>query len=280
MTPVTLRAKSPAKINLSLDILGKRPDGYHDLRMVMASVSLFDELTLTLTPCESGTETYTAEAEGVLGDNLAARAAKLYMQSAGITGWSVHVDIEKRIPIGAGLGGGSGNAAAVLRALDGWEKHPALWNNPFLRKRVTGISLQDMALQLGSDVPYCLHGGVCRAEGRGEILTPLPSLPECWIVLCTPPINISTEEMFAKYAALNPLNQALAKMSDNAFEAVIALPEIDEIKNSLTEAGASQAMMSGSGPAVFGIFNNPMQATSAHDKLRARFPKTFITMPV
>jgi 4-diphosphocytidyl-2-C-methyl-D-erythritol kinase len=262
-----IHTKAPAKINLSLDILGKRADGYHDLKTVMASVSLYDDLTLTFTPCGAGAEMFTAYAGGVESDNLAADAAGLFMRAAGISGWSIHIHIEKRIPVGAGLGGGSSNAAAVLRALDGWRSIPK-------------NTLANLAFELGSDVPYCLRGGVCLAQGRGEILTPLPPLPECRIVLCTPPVCVSTAEAFRKYDALDPLNQALAKMLDNAFEAVILLPEIAEIKDIMTGAGASQAMMSGSGPTVFGIFDDETQAKTAYENLYPAFPKTFITKPV
>jgi 4-diphosphocytidyl-2-C-methyl-D-erythritol kinase len=253
---MTLRTRAPAKINLSLEILGKRPDGYHDLRTVMASVSLYDELTITLTPCEAGAENYTACADGVDGDNLAAEAARLFS----VAGWSVHVDIEKRIPIGAGLGGGSSDAAAVLRVLDGWAAETD-GRRPLLQK---------IALQLGSDVPYCLHGGVCLAGGRGEMLTPLPPLPPCRILLCTPPVRVSTAEMFAKF---DPAKH-------KSFEDIIFLPEVGQIKQVLLECGASQAAMSGSGPTVFGIFDDESQTKTAFEKLYPTFPTTFITQPV
>jgi len=263
-----LYADAPAKINLSLDILGRRADGYHDLRTVMASVSLYDKLTVTLAPCGAGRETFTAEAEGVEGDNLAARAARLFMAAAGMAGWSVDVRIEKQIPVRAGLGGGSSDAAAVLRTLDGWAWERAAGRKP---------PLPALALELGSDVPYCLRGGVCLAEGRGEILTPLPPLPECWIVLSAPPVEVSTAEAFGRFDALG---QPPCIKDGNAFEAVIAFPEMAEIKRVLIRAGASRAAMSGSGPTVFGIFHDINPAKTAFDALRAIFPKTFLTTPV
>jgi 4-diphosphocytidyl-2-C-methyl-D-erythritol kinase len=269
---VTLREKAYAKINLSLDILGKREDGFHDLRSVMASVSLFDDLEITLTPCDKGTETYTAFAEGVEGDNIAAGAARSFMESAGVTGWSAAIHIEKRIPVCAGLGGGSSNAAAVLRALAGW-----IDGSVYPLKR----TLPELAAELGSDVPYCLRGGVCLAEGRGERLTPLAPLPEHWhIILCSPPLKVSTAEAFAKYDALDPLSQGLAKMSENVFEAVTFFPEINEIKSVMLDAGASNAAMSGSGPAVFAVFDDETQANTAFEKLYPTFPATFALRPV
>ncbi|MDR0324679.1 MAG: 4-(cytidine 5'-diphospho)-2-C-methyl-D-erythritol kinase [Oscillospiraceae bacterium] len=263
MKAVTLHAKAPAKINLGLDIVGKRDDGYHDLRTIMASVSLYDTLTITLTPCETGEETFTASAEGVEGDNLAARAARLFMQRNDLTGWRVHIHIDKRIPISAGLGGGSSDAAAVLRILHEWR--------PMAQNALAGL-----ALELGSDVPYCLHGGTCLAEGRGEVLTPLAPLADCWVVLVTPPVSISTVEAFRRYdeKAVPP------RLEGNVFEDLLSIPVVAEIKQTLTGAGASNAMMSGSGPTVFGIFEDENRAKTAFDTLRAEFPKTFLTKPV
>jgi 4-diphosphocytidyl-2-C-methyl-D-erythritol kinase len=276
-----LREKAPAKINLSLDILGKRPDGYHDLRTVMASVSLFDELCLTLTPCREGEERFSAETEGEAlpeGDgNLAVRAARLFMEARGPVGCSVHVHIKKRIPVSAGLGGGSSDAAAVLRILSGVP--------PDQISAAAGTggrtpTLQEIALELGSDVPYCLRGGVCLCEGRGEVMKPLPPLPDCWIVLSTPPIAISTAEMFDKFDKLSEEKLALASFMDNVFESVIDLPPIAEIKGILIGAGAEKAAMSGSGPTVFGIFASETNAKTAFDTLRVNFPKTYLTKPV
>jgi 4-diphosphocytidyl-2-C-methyl-D-erythritol kinase len=249
---LTLFAKAPAKVNLQLEILGKRPDGYHDLRSVMASVSLYDDIAVTLTPCRPGEETYTASAAGVEGENLAAKAARLF----GIPGRSIDIAIEKRIPVGAGLGGGSSDAAAVLRVLDGWAE----------RTGCCRPSLCKLALELGSDVPYCLRGGVCLAQGRGEILTPLPPMGDCRVVLCVPPVFVSTADMFTK----------IDRTGARFFEDVTDIPEVLEIKRTFTETGAEKAAMSGSGPAVFGIFSDECQAKTAQEKLLPTFPKTFL----
>ena len=261
MSEIVLHAKAPAKINLALDILGKRPDGYHDLKTVMASVSLYDDLAITLTPCEAGAETFTARAEGVEGDNLAALAAGLFMKHC--PGWGVHIDIEKRIPVSAGLGGGSSDAAAVLRALNEW--HP-----------IPEEALRALAPAIGSDVPYCLHGGVCMAEGRGEVLTPLGPLPDCQIVLVTPPITVSTAEAFRRFDKKG----APPWPGGNDFEDILQIPAVTKLKQALRAAGASNAMMSGSGPTVFGIFHDQKRAETAFDTLRAQFPKTYLTAPV
>ena len=263
--PVTLRAKAPAKINLSLDLLGKRDDGYHDLRSVMASISLYDDLHIMLRPCKAGRGLFTAQAAGVRKGNLTSLAVKLFMQAAGARGWSAHVRVEKRIPLSAGLGGGSSDAAAVLRALDKWAAVQTAVRRP---------DLQELALKLGSDVPYCLRGGVCLAEGRGERLTPLPPLPECWIVLSVPAINVSTVRMFQLF------DLSGRREGDNVFETVNPHPEVGEIKQVLLQAGASKALMSGSGPSVFGIFDDETQAADAVQTLKPIFPKTFLTVPV
>jgi 4-diphosphocytidyl-2-C-methyl-D-erythritol kinase len=279
-----LYEKAPAKINLSLDILNTRPDGYHDLRTVMASVSLFDDLTLTLTPCLTGKEKFSAETEGELlpeGEgNLAVRAARLFMECHGLSGISVHIHIKKRIPISAGLGGGSSDAAAVLRALEHWHRGDETRGHGAQTEGRGRPSLQGIALRLGSDVPYCLHGGVCLCEGRGEVLTPLPPLPDCFIILSTPQIAVSTAGMFGLFDKLSNEELALASFLDNVFEAVIDLPPVAEIKGFLLGAGAEKAAMSGSGPTVFGIFTDETNAKSVCDKLLSHFPKTYLTKPV
>ena len=176
--------KAYAKLNLSLDILGRRPDGYHDLRMVMASVDLCDEVAVSL---RTDGEIRLA-CEGIRlpidGRNLAVRAAQAFFDAAGIRP-GADIFLRKKIPVGSGMAGGSSDGAAVLRALD--------------RLTGTGMTperLRAVGLTVGSDVPYCVSGGVALAEGRGERLTPQPDLPECRIVICKPPFPVSTPELF------------------------------------------------------------------------------------
>ena len=174
-----------AKLNLTLDVLGKRPDGYHDLKMVMQSVNLADTLTV---------ETGTGEDLRVRTDlsflpnnekNLAASAALAFQDQTGRDLGGVAIAIEKHIPVCAGMGGGSSDAAAVLRALDG-----------MLGTRYAPLDLAKIGEAVGSDVPYCVLGGTALAEGRGEVLTPLPALPRCHVVICKPAFSISTPELF------------------------------------------------------------------------------------
>ncbi|MDR1669660.1 MAG: 4-(cytidine 5'-diphospho)-2-C-methyl-D-erythritol kinase [Oscillospiraceae bacterium] len=279
MNKIVLPEKAYAKINLALDIVRKRADGYHDLKMVMASVSLCDDIEVTLTPCEAGRERFTAESRGSAlpqdESNLAVKAARLFFAKRGFNGFDTHINIVKRIPVSAGLGGGSSDAAAVLRALSARFPLPDRLTVP--------------ALELGSDVPYCLRGGVRLAEGRGELLSPLPPLPDCRIVLVTPPVRVSTAEAFRAIsvpafktdwtAFLDAMRRrdlpAIAKNLANAFP-----DRYSDARTRLLNAGALGVVMSGSGPSVFGMFDDEDLASRAADSLRAIFPDTFLTEPV
>jgi 4-diphosphocytidyl-2-C-methyl-D-erythritol kinase len=275
-----LREAAHAKINLAIDILGKREDGYHDLKMVMASVSLRDELTISLIPCEPGRERFSAESDDVSlpndEKNLAVKAAKLFFIKQGIRGTGAHIKIQKRIPVCAGLGGGSSDAAAVLRAL---AKHFPVPDN----------ELAALAPELGSDVPYCLWGGVCLAEGRGEHLSRLPALPDCYIVLTVPDTRVSTGEAFSKvnppvavtdWAALTEgvLSGDTKKIAVNMRN---AFPDVySDARARLLDAGALGAVMSGSGPSVFGLFTEESAANRAAGALQKIFTQTFLVKPV
>ena len=178
-----------AKLNLSLDVLGARPDGFHDLRMVMQSVDLHDDVTVTL----DDTGTCRAETNRSYlpcgADNVAVRAAQVFLARAGLT-CGVHIRLHKRIPVCAGLGGGSSDAAAVLRALE------RLTGAGFTRTQ-----LEEMGAEIGSDVPYCVAGGTVLAEGRGERLTPVTPMPRLPVVICKPDFPISTPELFHRVDA-------------------------------------------------------------------------------
>ena len=286
MSPLTLQA--PAKINLTLDILGTRPDGYHEMDMVMQSVSLCDEITLDLgSPggirAESGLR-FLPNDKG----NLAVAAAVAFRKATGQTWEDLHIGIRKHIPVCAGTAGGSSDAAAVLRGLND----------------LTGAGLDREALarigqEVGSDVPYCVLGGTALARGRGEILTPLPSLPPCHIVLCQPAFSISTPALFRawdkKKRRLRPdtngMLEALAqgdlvgvgRRMFNVFEGVLnpqQRREIESIKNALIQAGALGAAMSGSGPTVLGLFDREDLAGEAVRQLRKTYDEVFLTQPV
>ena len=273
-----------AKINLTLDVLGKRPDGYHELSMVMESVDLAD--ILRFSHSGEGIRVKTNLAFLPSGPtNLAAKAALCFAQTTGITVEPLTIEIEKHIPVCAGTAGGSSDAAAVLRYL-----------NRTTGAGLSGRELQRLGEQVGSDVPYCVTGGTALAQGRGEVLTPLPSLPRCALVLCKPPFSISTPVLFAELdrhklrrrpdtagvcKALEARDLAgVARRLYNVFEDVL-LPRqartVQEIKNRLITCGALGANLSGTGPTVFGLFADEALAQEACRALKESYPDTFLT---
>lgn len=263
---------APAKINLALDILGKRSDGFHDLRMVMQSVSLCDAVELRETE-EPGFRLLSGFVPAGR-QSLEQRAAEAFFQAVGRPMPGLEVTLGKRIPAYAGLGGGSADVAALLRLL---QKRYA----PDMPRE----TLEAIGLRVGSDVPFCLRRGTCLAEGRGERLSPLPPLPPCWVVLWKPDFDLPTPQMFAladrtelqKRPDFPAIEAALAagslagvaKELCNVFEEV--LPEaqrrrVEEIKRTLLSRGALGAAMSGSGPTVFALFEEQAAAEEALSK--------------
>lgn len=179
--------KAYAKINISLDVTGRRPDGYHEMLMVMQAVTLCDEVSITLT--EGVKSRAECSLHFVPGDerNLAVRAANRFFERVGIKNTGAHIVLKKNIPVGAGMAGGSTDAAAVLRGL-----------NKLTDARLSSAELHALAAEIGSDVAFCIAGGTQLASGRGEVLSPLPPLPDCSIVICKPDFSISTPELFRK----------------------------------------------------------------------------------
>ncbi len=264
-----------AKINLTLDILGKRPDGFHEVAMVMQSISLHDTLAFSKIP--KGIE-LTIDVPGLEANekNLAWRAAALLLKEKNVRG-GVHIDLKKRIPIAAGLAGGSADAAAALRGVN------ALYG--------LGLTLTELCAygaRLGSDIPFCLMGGTMLATGRGEVLKELPAVPSFWVVLMKPKISVSTAWAYQNYdahgAEKHPENTAvcekiaaqdrkgIASLLCNVLESVTIkkYPVIAEYKDWLIEKGALASMMSGSGPTVFGLFEDKTAAEEAAASLRER----------
>lgn len=256
MKQIVLQAS--AKINLSLDITGRRADGYHELDTVMQSVSLAD--TVELSKTADGTISVRCDDTSIPqgGDNIAHRAALAYFDAAGLPAQSVSVFIRKRIPSQAGLGGGSADAAAVLHGLCA------------LFSPLPEDALLRAGASAGADVPFCLTGGTLRARGIGELLSPVPVLPACPMLIVKPPIGMSTAAAYAAYdhlptgcpprtgALLTALEDgsldAIGAALDNAFANASPLPAVESIRRTLRAAGAVGACMSGSGTAVFGLF--------------------------
>ena len=279
-----MEVQAYAKLNLTLDILGKRPDGYHDLCMVMQSVTLADTITLTENRGE-GLRVRTNLRFLPTGEkNLAAAAALRFWEAREQEPENLDIAIEKRIPVCAGMAGGSSDAAAVLRALN------ARAGEPFSPRELAKVGER-----VGSDVPYCVLGGTALAEGRGEVLTPLPPLPRCWVVVCKPDFPVSTPELFAQadrvklrrrpdtkgiLAALEAGDLGgVARRMYNVFEDVMPrrlYVRVAEIKNELIQRGALGANMSGSGPTAFGLFDRRGAAEEALAVLRERYRDTFL----
>ena len=277
-----------AKLNLTLDVLGKRPDGYHDMRMMMQTIGLSDRLTLEE---NRGTSLRVRTNLHFLPDNeknLAAQAALRYWEARGLPPGHLDITIDKRIPVCAGMAGGSSDAAAVLRALNEMDGNP-----------MSAGELAQVGERVGSDVPYCVLGGTALAEGRGEELTPLPPLPQCWVVLCKPEFSISTPALFARIdsvrlrcrpdtqgaiAALKAGDLAgVARRLYNVFED--ALPDhrrlrVNDMKNTLIQCGALGASMSGTGPTAFGLFDDEARAQEARVRLEEFGGEVFLTQTV
>lgn len=275
-----------AKINLTLDILRKREDGYHDLQMVMHSVTLADQLTVAPAREAQGRAESDLRFLPTGGKNLAQTAAAAFRSATGLGG-EVDVSIRKRVPVCAGLAGGSADAAAVLRAM-----------NELTGAGLSPGQLAKIGEAVGSDVPFCVLGGAALAEGRGELLTPLPPLPPCHIVICKPPFPISTPQLFSRVnvrkivrrpdtagvaAALEAGDlPGVARRMYNVFEDVLEprrFSQIASIKAALIDCGALGASMSGSGPSVFGLFSSPDAAQAAAMRLRETYQDVFLCGP-
>ena len=272
MAALTLRAY--AKVNLALEVLGRRPDGYHDVATVLQTVSLHDELTLTPAP----DLVLQCDAPGLQGpDNLALRAAALLRRESGIRGGAA-IHLRKSISIASGLGGGSSDAAATLRGLN------RLWDLGLSRDR-----LSDLAACIGSDVPFFLHGGTALAEGRGERVTPLPSVGEQWMVIVGPAAQVEGKtprlygllrsEHFTYGAAVASLADAMrdgAQWTDarmrNTFEAVAdeVFEGLPNYREAMREAGAAHVHLSGSGPSLFTCVESESAGRALRSRLHAR----------
>ena len=274
-----------AKLNISLDVVAKRPDGYHDMAMIMESVSLCDDVTIRI---KNGTgevnvstnRNYLPVGKG----NSAGKAADLFLKTAGITDCDVDIELFKRIPVCAGMAGGSTDAAAVLRGLND------LFETGFDRK-----TLEKLGESLGSDVPYCVAGGTVLATGRGEILTDLPDMPSCSIVICKPSFPVSTPELFSRIKCdkircrpdtggiISALEKGdligIGRRAFNVFESVLGqgIDEVESIKGTMLDYGAIGASMSGTGPTVFGLYAERKDAEKAFEALKDDYNECFLT---
>lgn len=272
----TIELKALAKINLGLDVLGRRENGYHDVRMVMQTIYLYDNVTIEKTE-EPGIKVLS-NLSFLPSDenNIAYKAAKLLIDEFGIEE-GVRITLDKHIPVAAGLAGGSANAAAVLVGM-----------NRLFSLGLNQTQLMERGVTLGADVPYCVMRGTVLAEGIGEILTPISPLPKCYVLIAKPGISVSTKVVYEKldskeienHPNIDGILEGLEKQDlelitsnmGNVLEKVTVedYPIIEEIKNAMKAAGAMNAMMSGSGPTVFGIFQDRKTAREAQQYIREK----------
>ncbi len=281
---VTISA--PAKLNLFLEITGQRSDGYHLLDTVMQSVSLYDDITVSE---EDDQSDITVQCSDKLipcdETNTAYRAAVLFFEHNNMQPRGLHIHIKKRIPAQAGMGGGSADAAAVLLAMN------ELYDTDLDRAELARI-----AEKIGADVPFCVYNGTMSAGGIGTILTPLPDMPACSIVIVKPDVMISTKDAYTK---ADHIGYSHTKSSDsivesicagltadigrklfNRFEQISDVPELDSIKTVMKNHKAAGACMTGSGSAVFGIFESSEDADDCADELSKHFDKVYTVNPV
>ena len=281
-----MKIKAYGKINIALEVVGKREDGYHLLRMIMQNIDLYD--LIELNEKRSNDITIECNKPYVPKDdrNLAYKAARLFMDTYKINR-GIHIDIVKNIPVAAGLAGGSTNAAAVLKAL----------NEMF----DVGASEQDsmnLGVKLGADIPYCIKGGTCLCEGIGEKISELKSFKDKILVLVKPPFGVSTKDVYGaidinkifKKVLVNELIEAIekddlffvAKNMKNHLENVTLRrhPLIIKIKEDMIKMGSIGSMMSGSGPTVFGFFDDMLKAQSCYERMKKQFNDVFITRTI
>ena len=282
-----MRLRALAKINLGLDILRKREDGYHEVRMIMQTIQMYDvlEMKRVRKPGISLSVNYSY----IPNDerNLVYKAAKLLMDEFQVKG-GVDIHLEKFIPVAAGMAGGSSDAAATLVGM-----------NRLFHCGLSKEKLMELGVQIGADVPYCVLRGTALAEGIGEKLTVLPPMPDCWILIGKPGISVSTKYVYTTldlntdtvHPDIDGMKKALedgnlygiTERMGNVLQDVTipAYPEVERIKEQMKALGAVNAMMSGSGPTVFGIFDNEEKAQKACQKLResGSCQQVFLTVP-
>ncbi|KSV59736.1 4-(cytidine 5'-diphospho)-2-C-methyl-D-erythritol kinase [Acetivibrio ethanolgignens] len=278
----TIKLRAYAKINLGLDVVHRREDGYHEVRMIMQTISLHDRLNIRACKKDDISIKTNLSYLPTNENNLVYKAALLLKEEFGIReGVSIHLD--KHIPVAAGMAGGSTDAAAALVGL-----------NQLFQLGLTKEELMERAVRLGADVPYCILGGTALSEGIGEVLTPLPKLPECFVLIAKPPMHVSTKFVYENLSLdtlpshpdidgmteaiqTGQLEGVISRM-ENVLESVTIpeYPVIGQLKDIMKNAGAKNALMSGSGPTVFGIFTEEAAANNALKLCRKQNPSNVV----
>jgi 4-diphosphocytidyl-2-C-methyl-D-erythritol kinase len=270
----TIQMKAFGKVNLGLDVIRRREDGYHEVRMIMQTVQLYDKIAVELAKKPGINLETNLSFLPVNSNNIAYKAAQMLVDEFDIPE-GLNIRIEKHIPVAAGMAGGSTDGAAVLCGI-----------NRLCGLGLTKRQLMERGVRLGADVPYCIMRGTVLAEGIGEVLTPMPPMPDCYILIAKPPISVSTKYVY-EHLRLDRVEQhpdidgmidalkagsleGIAGRMENVLETVTLLkhPEISQIKQVMRSEGALNAMMSGSGPTVFGIFDDKEKGERARDILR------------
>lgn len=269
-----MKLRAMAKINLGLDVVRRREDGYHEVRMIMQTIRMYDSIELEMTEEPGIQVTTNLRYLPVNEDNLVYKAAKLLMEEAGVDK-GVKIRLDKFIPVAAGMAGGSSDAAAVMVGV-----------NRLFHLGLSKRALMERGVKIGADVPYCILRGTALAEGIGEKLTPLKKAPDCYVLIAKPPISVSTKFVYENLhldtleshpdidgirAAIEAGDlQGMVDKMGNVLETVTipAYPQIGKIRQCMLEQGALGAMMSGSGPTVFGLFDDKKQAEAARNVLK------------
>lgn len=285
----TLTRNAYAKVNLALDVLRRREDGYHDVCMIMQNLSLYDTLTFTMEEADTLAITLSCDKEFVPCDerNLIYKAIVLMGETYHLTG-HIHVELVKRIPVEAGMAGGSTDCAAAFHAM-----------RELYGLDVSDQELMKLGVKLGADVPYCIMAKTALSEGIGEVLTEVAPLPDCYVVVAKPAISVSTKMVYENLHAnelqhhpdvagmAEALKQGelsgVASRMENVLETVTTklYPQIEEIKRTMKESGAENAIMSGSGPTVFGLYREKAIAEQAAEKIQQQYglSEVYVTQP-
>lgn len=277
-------AKAPAKINLYLDILEKTENNYHNVEMIMQTVSLYDFVTVTTNDSEKITLSSNKNFSRSITKNTVYIAANEFFNSTKIKNSGIHINLCKKIPVCAGLAGGSSDAAATLVAL-----------NKIFDTRLSKCELAEIGKNVGADVPFCVLGGTMKSTGIGTTLSPLANMPKCYVVISKPNIFISTKKAYELSDSFHVITKNISLITKainnrsiydiaanlyNRFEIVLNLPEVYNLKNIMLQNSAIASCMSGSGSSVFGIFNNKDSAINCVNFLRQSKKFAFLCEPV
>ena len=278
-----IRVKAPAKINLTLDVMNKRGDGYHDVKMVMTTIDLADYVSVKKNNTNEIRITSNSFRIPLSEENLTHKAAELFKLAYNIN-TGVDINIEKNIFISAGLAGGSSDAAATLKGL-----------RKLFEINCTDEELAVIGGEIGSDIPFCIYGGTAIASGRGEVIKPIKSPPKCWVILVNPRMGVPTREIFENFTTEDIITIDTDKMIDaieqacfssicaslgNSLESVTfkLYPKVSKIKQKLADAGAEGTLMSGSGPTIFGLVYTEKKANAVFKQAKSFFPKYDVHM--